>query len=182
MPTSPEDPSSRALRTEGALRGPAAAGRSSRAWRAWLLGALGIASTAFTLASPHLPIDNLATALSPGVNLHALGLDAVAGNFAEGDRLLVILVLDEPASQKAVAPLESLAKHPGVPPIAGLTSAGEQARAEFFWSYAPSFELLEVPAADLRRLYRRAPRSFRVHNGVVLQVWEGVPPAQEFVK
>jgi hypothetical protein len=70
----------------------------------------------------------------------------------------------------------------GVPRLTALTSADEQARSAFFFEHAPAFDLLEVPSADLRRLYRRAPRAFRVHNGRVLQVWDGVPPAEDFAK
>lgn len=147
-------------------------------WRAALVAGLGAASTAFTLASPYLPIDDYATALRPGVLLQDLGLAQIAGDLAEGERLLVILDLDQEATRQAVVSLNALAERPGSPPITGLTSGDEEKRAEFFWTAAPAFPILEVPAADLRRLYRRAPRSFRVHNGAVLQVWEGIPPAE----
>jgi hypothetical protein len=162
---------------------PAPPSRPGRGlWRGGAVLAIGVAATAFTLASPRLPIDNLATALRPGVSLESLGLTSIAGNLGEGDRLLVILLLDEPDSQAAVPALNALALAPGVPPITGLTSASQDKRAEFFFAYAPSFELVDVPAADLRRLYRRAPRSFTVHNGAVMQVWTGIPAAQEFAK
>lgn len=147
-----------------------------------VITALAVLTTAFALASPRLPLDGLATALHVGAPLNDLGLAQIAGNLAEGDRLLVILVLDEPASQGAVTELNALAAIPGVPPMTGLTSAPEDKRSEFFFSYAPSFEILEVPSADLRRLYRRAPRAFRVHNGLVTQVWTGIPPAQELAR
>jgi uncharacterized membrane protein YphA (DoxX/SURF4 family) len=160
--------------------GPAPApGTPSRRWRGIAVAGIAAVATVFTLASPSLPIDGLATALRPGVSLADLGLDVIAGNLDQGDRILAILVLDEEASQKAVAGLNALPQTPGVPPISGLTSADEDKRAEFFFTHGPTFELLEVPSADLRRLYRRAPRVFRVHNGAVLRVWDSIPPAQE---
>jgi len=148
-------------------------------WRGVVVAGTLVAATAFSLASPHLPIDRFATALRPGVTLADLGLAQIAGNLDQGDRLLAILVLDEDPSRKAVEGLNGLAQTPGVPPISGLTSATEDKRAEFFFTYGSAFELLEVPSADLRRLYRRAPRVFRVHNGTVLRVWDTVPSAEE---
>ena len=153
--------------------------RSSGGWRGPFLAAAALGAVAFTLASPSLPIDNFATALRPGVTLADLGLDRIAGDLAQGDRLLVVLVLDEGASRQAVAPLNRLGEAAGVPSITGLTSATEEERAAFFWDLAPGFQLLEAPASDLRRLYRRAPRSFRVHNGAVLQVWDGIPRVED---
>ncbi len=163
---------------------PAAAGRApaSGKWKGAVVALLAVVSTAFALASPRLPLDDFATALRPGVTLRELGLDQIAGNLAEGDRLLVVLVLDEKASQDAVPWLNALAQFPGVPPISGLTSAPEEKRTEFLFSHAPSFELLAAPAPDLRRLYRRAPRAFRVHNGQVIQVWQGIPPVEGFAQ
>ena len=155
---------------------------TERSWRLPLLAVLAVVSMAFTLASPYLPIDSFATALRPGVELRDLGLAQIAGNFAEGDRLLVILVLDQEATRDAIPPLNALVGGPGVPTITGLTSAPEEERAAFFWANAPTFDLAEVPTGDLRRLYRRAPRSFQVHNGRVLRVWNGIPSAKEFVQ
>jgi hypothetical protein len=160
---------------------PDRAARPAR-WKTPFLTLLAVGSTAFALASPRLPIDDMATALKPGVRLGDLGLDAVAGNLAEGDRLLVILELDEEASQRAVPALNALATTAGVPPLAGLTLSDDEKRAEFFFAHAPAFEILEVPASDLRRLYRRAPRTFTVHNGEVARVWQGIPPAEELAR
>jgi uncharacterized membrane protein YphA (DoxX/SURF4 family) len=151
-------------------------------WRAATVGVVAVLAAVFTLASPRLPIDGIATALRPGATISGLGLDAIAGNLDQGDRLLAVLVLDEEPSRKAVAGLNALAASPGCPPITGLTSAPEDKRAEFFWTYGPSFEILEVPSADLKRLYRRAPRVFQVHNGAVLRVWESIPPAEELIR
>jgi uncharacterized membrane protein YphA (DoxX/SURF4 family) len=166
-------------RRAGAGAPGAVPGHGPGRWRGAVVAGILVAATAFTLASPHLPIDRFATALQPGVTLEDLGLAQIAGNLDQGDRLLAILVLDEEPSRKAVEGLNALAQTPGVPPISGLTSAPEDNRAEFFFTYGSTFELLEVPSADLRRLYRRAPRVFRVHNGAVLRVWDGVPTAEE---
>ena len=151
-------------------------------WRGALVATVAAAATVMAFASPYLPIDNIATALRPGVTIADLGLDRITGNLGEGDRLLVVLALDEPRTRDSVPALNALAASPGVPTVTGLTSATEDKRAEFFWSYAPVFELQDVPAADLRRLYRRAPRAFRVHNGAVLQVWDGIPPVEEVAR
>lgn len=160
-------------------QGEPAPGAGTGRWRGAVVAAIAVAATVFTFASPYLPIDSIATALRPGVSLSDLGLAQIAGNLDQGDRLLAILVLDEEPSRKAVAELNALAQVPGAPPISALTAAPEDKRAEFFFSYGPTFELLEVPSADLRRLYRRAPRVFQVHNGAVLRVWDTIPSAKE---
>lgn len=166
----------------GLVLSPRAADPAPGRWRGAVVGALALAATAFTLASPHLPIDSVATALRPGVTLADLGLDRIAGNLDQGDRVLAILVVDQETSQKAVPGLNALAQTAGSLPITGLTSAPEDARAGFFFAYGPTFELLEVPAADLNRLYRRAPRVFQVHNGAVLRVWDTIPSAEELTR
>jgi len=78
-----------------------------------------------------------------------------------------------------VPALNALAQTPGAPPLSGLTTAHEDERAAFLFNYGSTFELLEVPSSDLRRLYRRAPRVFRVHNGAVLRVWNTIPTPEE---
>jgi uncharacterized membrane protein YphA (DoxX/SURF4 family) len=171
----PRQAAATAAQAAAAASTAAATGR----WRGAVVAALTVAAAAFALASPHLPIDGIATALRPGATLSDLGLAQIAGNLDQGERLLVILVLDEEPSRKAVEGLNALAQAPGALPISGLTSAPEDKRAEFFFTYGPTFELLEVPSADLRRLYRRAPRVFRVHNGAVLRVWDTIPSVEE---
>jgi uncharacterized membrane protein YphA (DoxX/SURF4 family) len=157
-------------------------GQPPERWRPALVGLIAVLATAFALASPHLPLDSLATSLREGASLHDLGLDRIGRGLGEGDHLLAILVLDEDRSRAAIPSLNTLAGSPGFPPLVALVSADETARAEFFWSFAPSFELLEFPAPDLRRLYRRAPRVFRMHNGSVLRVWETVPTPEDLAK
>jgi hypothetical protein len=52
-------------------------------------------------------------------------------------------------------------------------------RTVFCFNYDPRFEVVPVPRADLKRLYRVLPRFFQVRNGRIVRIWEGFPPDAE---
>ena len=59
----------------------------------------------------------------------------------------------------------------GVEMLADFT---QEEQMELFWRLAPAFELHEVPAAVLRPLYRRLPRTFFVEEGRVTRTSSGL--------
>jgi len=60
-------------------------------------------------------------------------------------------------------------------PVAVLADFTQDEQMELFWRLAPAFELHEVPAAVLRPLYRRLPRTFFVEEGRVTRTYPGLP-------
>ncbi len=148
---------------------PAPRGR----WKRLALGAAALGSGAFVIASPHLPIDDLATGLRPGVDWGDVSLPLAEADLSRGGHLVAVLGLKEEASRAAVERLNALAAR-GLS-VVGLHEDDEQAFNEFFWGEGPAFPLHYASPSDLRRLYRRAPRFFAVKDGVVTRTWEALP-------
>jgi uncharacterized membrane protein YphA (DoxX/SURF4 family) len=147
------------------------------------LGAVAVAL--FTWKAPELPLDNLATRLSPGVQVdqicvdqgeNPLCLSTVAGDLMKGDHLVVIADLADPSFHQAVAGLNEAAGDPEGPRVWVLSAATPEQVFSFRWSQGPIFQVVEAPAPLLRPLYRRMPRAFRVKDGEVTETWAGLPP------
>ncbi|MEA2563984.1 MAG: hypothetical protein QOH06_5488 [Acidobacteriota bacterium] len=152
--------------------------------RTALVAAATIAVAVFAWKAPELPLDDLATRLSPGVEVEeicagaaedAVCLDTVAPELKQGSHLVVMADLDDPALGKAVAGLNKIKDEGGDVWLLS-ASPSEQHRA-FFWRFGPAFQVVETPEPLLRPLYRRLPRSFRVEDGRVTETYAGLPPA-----
>jgi len=163
-------------------------GRRLPPLRTALVAAAAIAAPLFAWRSPHLPLDDLATGLAPGVTVSELCagadddrvcLDLLVPELASGEHLVVIGGLDDEAFTGVVPRLNAhakLARGGGATPLTVLAGGGAEEHRAFFWQYAPVFALKEVPEAVLTPLYRRLPRSFRVVDGAVTETWSGLPP------
>jgi uncharacterized membrane protein YphA (DoxX/SURF4 family) len=151
--------------------------RGLRARRAALTAGLSAAlGFGFVFASPSLPLDPIVTRLAPGRSLGDLGLGAALPRLAEGRHLVALLDVTDPGAAKWAAGLNDLADDPRLPPILGLTPAGEEAIAAFLWSAAPAFDIRPVDRTVLKPLYRRLPRCFLLQDGTVVSVHDGAPP------
>jgi uncharacterized membrane protein YphA (DoxX/SURF4 family) len=154
--------------------------------RTALVAAATVAVAVFAWKAPELPLDDLATRLSPGVEVEeicagatddAVCLDTVAPELKQGEHLVVIADLadlEDPALAEAVAGLNRI-KAEGGDVLVLSASPSEQHRA-FFWRFGPAFQVVETPEPLLRPLYRRLPRSFRVEDGRVTETYAGLPP------
>lgn len=152
--------------------------------RAAVVALATVAVALFAWKAPELPLDDLATRLSPGVQVEeictgaeadAVCLDTVAPGLKQGEHLVVLADLEDPALGEAVAGLNKI-KDAGSGVWVLSASPAEQHRA-FFWRFGPSFQVLETPEPLLRPLYRRLPRSFRVEDGRVTETFAGLPPS-----
>ncbi|HKY31888.1 MAG TPA: MauE/DoxX family redox-associated membrane protein [Candidatus Polarisedimenticolia bacterium] len=146
-------------------------------WRAATVAAAGIASTAFALASPHLPIDDQVTALRPGVMWSELNVALAEEDLGRGARLVALLGMKDEASAGALPALNAL-QSSGTASVVGLYDEDESAYAEFLWTRGPAFPLYNVSPSDMRRLYRRLPRFFAVKDGRVAATWDELPSAE----
>jgi uncharacterized membrane protein YphA (DoxX/SURF4 family) len=151
--------------------------------RTALVAAATIAVAVFAWKAPELPLDDIATRLSPGVEVEeicagatedAVCLDTVAPELKQGSHLVVMADLEDPALGKAVAGLNKIKDEGGDVWVLS-ASPSEQHRA-FFWRFGPAFQVVETPEPLLRPLYRRLPRSFRVEDGRVTETFAGLPP------
>lgn len=148
------------------------------------VGAVG--AVVFAWKAPDLPLDDLATRLSPGVEVADLcvGADAdrvcfpsIVPELSEGRHLVVLTALDDEAFTEAVPRLNEIASGGG-PRLWVLATATPEQLHTFFWQRGPAFEIRDAPAPLLRPLYRRLPRSFAVKDGTVTATWSGLPPLE----
>lgn len=156
--------------------------------RTALVGIGALAALALAWKAPELPLDDLATRLSPGVEVAALCaggeddrvcLDTLAPELAAGEHLVIVADLEAPDFTGAVDALNDYAveaRGRGGAPVVVLSSATPEVHRGFFWRWGPVFEVREVPEALLAPLYRRLPRSFRTVDGRVVETWSGLPP------
>lgn len=139
----------------------------------------------FAWKAPELPLDDLATRLRPGTEVDricadqsedSVCLNTVAGDLMQGEHLVVIADLADPAFRQSVAALNETARDPEGPRVWVLAAATSEQLFNFQWTQFPVFKVVEAPAPLLRPLYRRLPRAFRVKDGEVVETWSGLPP------
>jgi hypothetical protein len=136
------------------------------------------AALAFIPLAPRLPLDNLVTALKPGVSLEELRLSVPDAAFSRGRHLVALMALEEEASGEVADALNAIAALPGAPQVAVIHADEEEAEDAFFWMHAPAYPMYQVVDEEMRRLYRRLPRYFLLEGGVVKEVWESLPPPE----
>ncbi|HEU5322739.1 MAG TPA: MauE/DoxX family redox-associated membrane protein, partial [Methylomirabilota bacterium] len=153
--------------------------------RTALAVAAAAGAVAFAVRAPELPLDDLATRLKPGVEIKnlcagkgstALCLDNLAERIARGQHLVVMADLDDPSFTRSIDSLNAYADTGRSPELVVLSASAPERHKAFRWKWGPSFEVLEVPEAMLRPLYRRLPRSFEVVDGRVKDTFPGLPP------
>lgn len=166
---------------------PRGGGRST-ALRTAVAALAAVFAAGFAWRAPELPLDDLATRLSPGIEVIELCagaepqrvcFDHVLPEVAEGEHLVVLAGLENPELTGAIDRLNAYALDAvpeGAPPLWLVNPDPLEAQRAFFWKWGPAFEVREAPPALLRPLYRRLPRSFRVQDGEVAETWSGLPP------
>jgi uncharacterized membrane protein YphA (DoxX/SURF4 family) len=156
-------------------------------FRLVIVAVMGIGAAILALKAPELPLDNLATRLSPGVSVGELCaggksddgricLDTLIADLDRGQHWVVITGLDEEVFLSGLTTLSDQALADGEPHLWVVSAASEGDLAEFNWTQAPAFEVREAPEALLKPLYRTLPRSFKVVDGKVVETRSGLPP------
>jgi uncharacterized membrane protein YphA (DoxX/SURF4 family) len=136
----------------------------------------------FALASPHLPIDSLATQLRVGRTAEELQIARYLPDDGRGRTLVALLDLTSPEAKQASEALNALHDTPGAPAVIALTPSTEQEEAAFLWEAYPAFDIHPVDRGTLKRLYRRLPLYFLVSSGRVDRVFHtDLPPASDLL-
>ncbi len=156
----------------GVRAGSARGAGAARQWKAALLAATAAGSGAFVVAAPHLPIDDLATKLAPGVTWKSTKVALPEVDLTQGAHLVALLRLTDDASLGSMDALNVLAQRL---PLVGLHSDDEAVYNRFFWTHGPAFELHYLATSDMRSLHRGLPRFFAVRDGIVTATWSEVP-------
>ena len=152
--------------------------------RTLVIVAAGLAAGLLGWKAPELPLDDLATRLSPGVRLaeicsggdDALCLDTVLPDIARGEHFVVLADLDAPDIDALVPKLTEHADSIGAPPLAVVSAAPPESHTAFFWR--SGLRSHQAPEGLLRPLYRTLPRAFLVRDGRVVETYSGLPSPQ----
>ncbi len=155
-------------------------------WGRWSLSVGAAVSTMiFAWMAPALPLDDVATRLRPGVEVEKI----CAGR--NGDRICLVdlvpqlaggrhwIVLADPKDagfeelSRAINLRVGRGAGDSVHVLAELTVEEERS---IFWTLAPMYQIHAVPAAILRPLYRKLPRTFLSVDGRVVRTSSGLDP------
>lgn len=160
--------------------------RRRRALLTGTAAAAALAAGTVAALAPGLPFDDLATRLRPGVNVAEICagsgdaricLDHLVPGLARGSRWVVLADTRASGFAELAAELNrysQAAAAGSLPAVSVLADFTQEEQMELFWRLAPAFELHEVPAAVLRPLYRRLPRTFFVEEGRVTRTSSGL--------
>jgi len=153
-------------------------GREAR-WRWGAVAGATAGAVLLSLTAYALPLDSLVTDLRVGGEVGKLPLRESPVDLASGDHLVALLDLDSPAAGGMVRKMNGYSGAPGAPQPIAFYGGEVDERTVFCFNYDPRFEVVPVPRADLKRLYRVLPRFFQVRNGRIVRIWEGFPPDAE---
>ena len=151
-------------------------------WRLASVLALALAGgVVLPVAAYALPIDAWVTDLRIGRSLRQLPLENAPMDLSRGDYLIALLDLDATNARDIVQRLNQLNTGPGRPAVVAFYGGEVDEKTVFCFNTRPSFEVVAVPRAELKRLYRKLPRFFQLKDGKVSRIWEASPPASEEV-
>jgi uncharacterized membrane protein YphA (DoxX/SURF4 family) len=141
----------------------------------------------FAWKAPDLPLDDLATRLKPGKQARdicagtdqtRICLDTLIPELDEGEHVVVLAELSSQEFGEAVDELNQYFLSGEGPTLWVLSAASPEEQHQFFWTWAPTFEIREAPRGLIRPLYRTLPRSFLVYDGEVKRTFSGLPPLE----
>ena len=140
--------------------------------------AAGIALPAGAYA---LPIDSLVTDLKVGRQSSDLPLREAPMDLTKGDYLVALLDVNAADARDTVKKLNQLNGASSGAMVVAFFGGEVDEKTIFCFNTNPSFEVVAVPRADLKRLYRKLPRFFQLKEGRVSRIWDGAPPTPEEV-
>jgi uncharacterized membrane protein YphA (DoxX/SURF4 family) len=150
-----------------------------RWWRGAAVAAAVAGSILLSVSAYYLPLDSLVTGLRVGRPVASLPLRESPVDLASGDHLVALLDLGSPGAGAVVKKLNEYDEIPGVPRVIAFYGGEVDEKAVFCFNYSPNFEVVPMLRSDLKTLYRRLPRFFRVRDGRVVRIWNGTPPGPE---
>jgi hypothetical protein len=140
------------------------------------------AGIALPVGAYALPIDSLVTDLKVGRLSSELPLRDAPMDMAKGNYLVALLDVNAADSRDTVKRLNQLNEGQASGAMVVAFFGGEvDEKTIFCFNTSPSFEVVAVPRADLKRLYRRLPRFFQLKEGRVSRIWDGAPPTPKEV-
>ncbi len=164
-------------------------------WRLAIVGLLTAIVVLVAWKAPELPLDNLATRLSPGVEVATLcvGKEAdgthecldsarILPELAAGEHLVIMADI---AAESFTAEIDTLNAYHWAgkgPSLWVLTDAAEDQIFALRFGHGPAFALREAPSTLLAPLYRTLPRSFLTRDGRVVETFTGMPPFERWLE
>lgn len=151
--------------------------------RLGLAAVFAVAVAVFGAKAPNLPLDDLATRLRVGTEVEAMCAGAepeicladLVSGLETGEHWIVLADLE--SLEGMIDPLNARVWEFGEQGLHVLTPAPTSEVETFRFLNGPAFDLHgDAPAALIRPLYRRLPRSFRVEDGRVAETASGWPP------
>jgi uncharacterized membrane protein YphA (DoxX/SURF4 family) len=149
------------------------------------VAASAVAAVGVGIAAPSLPFDGIATRLHVGDDVKEICTSAgdgkqclasVVPDLAGGSHVVALVDLGDPAMRASVPDWNVYAADARGPRLWVLSTSDKNEIATFCLTAGAACPLMSGPPTLLRPLYRRLPRSFRVEDGKVTEIWDGLPP------
>jgi uncharacterized membrane protein YphA (DoxX/SURF4 family) len=153
---------------------------------AWRLGAsLGLAAVAALLTAfhPHLPVDDFVTQLKPGARFATWPVDGLYGrDLNTGTHVVFLFTVQRERVGADVQQMNAIAQDEDVRSAIGLIIDGTEHLTTLMFEHAASFPVAAIEPRFARPLYRRLPRVFVLHEGVVTHTWSELPRPEVVVQ
>jgi hypothetical protein len=127
------------------------------------------------LLAPSLPLDNFATRLKPGAAIEDIQLQEAIPELESGTHVVILNDVLLEACQDLPESLYGYADSTPDTRFWYLLPSDVLSREGVSWLCLFGAEVVEVPRAVVRPLYRTLPRSFKSVDGEVTRTWEGLP-------
>ncbi|MBD3335389.1 MAG: hypothetical protein GF355_07715 [Candidatus Eisenbacteria bacterium] len=137
---------------------------------------LALAALGYTAAGGFLPLDGLATGLSPGSDLSDMAVEGLRTPLERG-RVLVVLAEPECSScLEALPQLSEIARGEAARVVYVIQGTAREASG---WrlEHLPPFAVAHASEKVLRQYYRRLPAAFLVEDGILRRTYWGRLPA-----
>ncbi len=153
--------------------------RTATRWKLPVVVLSGALIAGVALASPALPVDNLVTDLKPGSFLPQWPVEGLPLDLAQNTHFVVLCDAARADIDAQLKSVGAIADSLSTLSVVGLTISGTAAAHDLQYGLGLPIQLGAVEPRFARRLYRTLPRCFLIHEGTVLQVWQGIPAPKD---
>ncbi|MDX9758940.1 MAG: MauE/DoxX family redox-associated membrane protein [Bacteroidota bacterium] len=152
-------------------------------WRAALSISAAAIAALVTGVHAQLPVDDFVTQLKPGAVFSTWPVDGLYGkDLNTGTHAVFLFTVRSPHVAADVERMNAIAQHEDVPSAVGLIIDGTEHLTTLMFEYAAAFPVAAVEPRFARPLYRRLPRVFVLHEGVVSATWSELPTPDRVVE
>ncbi len=144
-----------------------------------LLAAAALLIAGVTGFHDRLPVDTYVTELRVGRRFTSWPTENLYLDLNSGRRLVFLFTTGSRQIEQEIREMNAVAQTKGTPQAVGLIIDGSAGLNTLVFQYGVSFPIGALEPRFAKNLYRSLPRAFLLDQGVVRQVWNGIPTPAE---